>query len=151
MELKILNTREKKDILKTIKEQWGAELKTDLVFLLNSKFKLYLMSKDFAKLDESSLHIDKIGMYFGEVMKNKEIRLSIEGSQMVGPIAKKNVVEVSDGEAKVWLHGNNIIRKNIKESGFVIIKNNDDFIGCGRVKEEEILNLIPKTRRILSD
>ena len=58
---------------------------------------------------------------------------------------------MSDGEAKVWLHGNNIIRKNIKESGFVIIKNNDDFIGCGRVKEEEILNLIPKTRRILSD
>ncbi|MBD3313768.1 hypothetical protein GF345_04970 [Candidatus Woesearchaeota archaeon] len=151
MKLNILNTREKKAILKSIKEQWDADLKTDLVFLLSSKFKLYLMNKDFSTLDETKLHIDKMGMYFGEVMKNKEVRLSIEGSQIVGPVAKKNVLDISDGETKIWLHGHNLFRKVIKESGFVIIKNNDDFMGCGKVKQGEILNYVPKTRRILGE
>ncbi|MBU0536106.1 MAG: hypothetical protein KKE20_04020 [Nanoarchaeota archaeon] len=151
MELKILNTREKKEILKSIHDQWGCEFRTDLVFLLSSKFKLYLMNRDLGRIDETKLRIDKMGLYFCEIMKNKELRLSIEGSQIIGPIAKKNVLEISDGETKVWFHGNNLIRKEIECSGFVIIKNNDDYIGCGRFKEGEILNYTPKTRRILSD
>ena len=31
--------------------------------------------------------------------------------------------------------------------GFVIIKNKDNFLGCGKVAENKILNFIPKERR----
>ena len=97
------------------------------------------------------MRIEKVGLYFGEIADD-EIRLSIEGAQIIGPIAKKNIVELSDGEVKVMFHGNDLIKKDIGQDkrGFVILKNNSDFIGCGRVRGEEILNYIPKTRRILS-
>lgn len=150
--LKILNTREKKDILRLISRQWGADFKTDLVFLLSNKNKIYLVNKDFSKVDEKNMRIDKVGLYFGEI-EVSQIRLSIEGCQMIGPIAKKNIVELSDGEVKVMFHGNDLIKKDLgnDKSGFVILKNNSDFIGCGKVRGEEILNYIPKTRRILSE
>lgn len=150
--LKILNTREKKDILRLIKKQWNADFDTDLVFLLSSKKKIYLVNKDFSRVDEKHMRIEKVGLYFGEI-EVSEIRLSIEGCQMIGPIAKKNIIELSDGEVKVMFHGNDLIKKDLGKDrrGFVILKNNSDFIGCGKVRGEEILNYIPKTRRILSD
>ena len=38
--LKILNSREKKNILKLVKEQWGADFDTDLAVLLSNKNKV---------------------------------------------------------------------------------------------------------------
>ncbi|MCX6707039.1 MAG: hypothetical protein NT001_02760 [Candidatus Woesearchaeota archaeon] len=150
--LKILNSREKKNVLKLVKEQWDADFDTDLVVLLSNRNKVYLVNADFSKVDEKHMRIEKVGLYFGEIV-DKEIRLSIEGCQLIGPIAKKNIIELSDGEVKVMFHGNDLIKKDIGDGkrGFVILKNNSDFIGCGKVRGEEIINYIPKTRRILSE
>ena len=32
--------------------------------------------------------------------------------------------------------------------GFVIIKNRDDFLGCGRVVDSKLLNYVQKERRV---
>ncbi len=149
MKLKILNTKEIKDIKKRILEQWGVDFKTDYAFLLSSKNKIYLVSKDIAKLEYEKLRLQVVGLYFGEIMKNKEIRLSIEGSQLIGREAKKNVVEISRSQVKKWLFGEDLRIKTEKE-GFVIVKSNDDFMGTGKIKGNELLNFIPKTRRISS-
>lgn len=86
-------------------------------------------------------------MYIGEFKKG-ELRLSIEGSQLIGPHAKKNVVELDRNELRQWLRGEDLI-KEVKEEGYVIMKSNNDFVGCGRVKEGKILNFVPKARRLL--
>ena len=149
MNLKILNTKETKEIKSKILGQWGLDFKTDFAFLLSSKNRLYLVSKDISKIDYEKLRLQVVGVYFGEIMDNGELRLSIEGSQMIGKDAKKNVVEMGKEDVKKWLYGQNI-KVSTECSGFVIVKNNNDFMGTGKVKEGEILNFIPKIRRICS-
>lgn len=158
---RILNTREIKDILEALNRQWGADSKkkiSEMVVLLSSKDRIYLLSRDFAKVDDRLLRIDSAGLYFGEIMENREIRLSIEGSQLIGPLSEKNVVELDDGETKLWLSGADL-EKDVNAEGFVILKNRNretgkyDFLGCGKYKRDEakkgkILNYVPKTRRI---
>ncbi len=147
-QLKILKRKEVKQLLAKIKEQWGYSKSLDYAFLRSSKDKIYIVNKDFAKIDISKLKIDKIGLYFCTVVNKNEIRLSIEGSQIVGPYATKNIIELSRSEMKEWLQGVNI-EKDVREiGGFAIIKYDSDFMGTGKVKEGKILNYIPKARRI---
>lgn len=146
--LKILNTREKKDINKKVLEQWNCELAKSFVFLLNNKNKLYIADPDIGKIDTEKLRVDNLGLYVATV-NDKGIRLSIEGSQLLGPKAKKNIVELDYENMRSWFRGEDInIDTDCK--GFVILKHNNDFIGCGKVTEKGILNFVPKTRRIMS-
>lgn len=169
--LKVLNAREKKEINKRINEQWGCELDKSLVFMLSNKNKLYVAEKDIGLVDFDRLRVDNIGLYVCTVSE-KEIRLSIEGSQLLGKIAKKNVVEITKEEVRQWLRGedlrtdvkttetNKIVEKG-KETekekgrvekergtGFVILKYGNDFVGCGKITEKGILNFVPKVRRV---
>lgn len=149
MKLEILNTKQIKEIKNLIKEQWGCDFRTELAFLLSSKSKVYLVNRDIARIESSKLRIEVIGLYFGE-LKNEELRLSIEGSQMIGPLAKKNVVELDERESRTWLKGYDL-EKEARAEGFAILKYDNDFLGTGKVKDKKILNFVPKNRRILSD
>ena len=148
--MKILNTKQIKEVKKKVLEQWGCELKTDYAFLLTPKNKLYVVSRDIANIDYEKLKLQVVGNYFGEIMKNGELRLSIEGSQLVGREAKKNVVEISEKQVRSWLFGQDL-PVDLEEDGFVIVKNNSDFMGSGKVKDGCLLNFIPKIRRISSE
>ena len=145
-QLKILNKKEIKHILGMIKSQWNADADLDYVFLKTEKGKIYIVNKEIAKIDLVKLRVNSIGLYFGEI-KNGEIRLSIEGSQIVGQKAEKNVLELDENEAKEWMQGNDL-EKETGASGFFIIKYKDDFLGCGKYKDGKIFNFIGKARRI---
>src|SRR3990167_3375718 len=105
-ELKFLNSKETKEILKLIEEQWGAKLNLDYTFARNSKNRIFIVNKDISKIDFSKLRINSIGMYFCDL--ENEIRLSIEGSQIIGPKAAKNFVEISEEQVKQWLKGEDL-------------------------------------------
>jgi NOL1/NOP2/fmu family ribosome biogenesis protein len=145
--LRILPSKEVKFFRKYIKEQWGADFKEDLAFLMSAKDRIYVANKDVGKIDLSKLRINTIGFYFGEYRKEK-LRLSIEGSQLIGPLAKKNVVELKDDQVLPWLRGENVFFDGNGED-FVLIKHNDDFIGSGRVSDLVIFNFVPKARRLM--
>ena len=147
-QLKPLNSREIRNVMAIIKKQWGAEPKLDLVFLMNNRNKLYIVQKDAFDIDLEKLRIDSIGLYFGELI-GRELRLSIEGSQLVGPHAKKNIVELDEKESREWLHGYDV---DINDSydGFVLVKSKKDFLGCGKFSNGKVLNYVPKARRLRS-
>ncbi|MBW2968777.1 hypothetical protein KY314_01530 [Candidatus Woesearchaeota archaeon] len=145
--LRILPAKEIKFFKKIIKEQWGADFKQDFVFLINTKNRIYLADKDIGKIDLDKLRINNVGMYFGEFRKEK-LRLSIEGSQIIGPLAKKNIVEIPDVFVVPWLRGIDIALK-AKGIDFVIMKNKSDFMGCGKITKDKILNFVPKARRLM--
>lgn len=146
-ELKFLNSKETKEILKLIEEQWGAKLKLDYTFIKNNKNRIFIVNKDINKIDFSKLRINSIGMYFCDL--ENEIRLSIEGSQIIGPKATKNVVEINEFQVKQWLKGEDLeIEDKNDYSGFVIIKNQNDFLGTGKYKEGRVLNYVNKGRRV---
>jgi NOL1/NOP2/fmu family ribosome biogenesis protein len=146
--LKALASKEKKQLLAQIKDQWNADFKPELVFFINDKQKLYAVHKDIAKIDLSGARINSVGFYFGE-QKKGELRLSIEGSQLIGPIAKKNVVEIDDDETLSWMRGEDL-DKEVGCSGFVIIKHDKDYMGTGKcTQDNRILNFVPKARRLI--
>ena len=146
--LKRLSNKEKKLLLKKIEKPYGIQdLKLDYLFFKNNEGKIFIVNKEFRNLDTENLNVNSIGLYFCRL--EKELRLSIEGSQIIGPFAKKNVLEISDQQANEWLRGNDLedIKEKLDET-FVILKNKKDFIGSGRLKEGKILNYVPKERRI---
>jgi len=144
-QLKILNNKEIRQILFLIENQWGAKLNLDFAFLRNKKNKVFIVSKDISKIDLSKIRVNSFGMYFCEL--DNEIRLSIEGSQIVGPNAMKNVVELNEKQSKEWFSGEDLEIKG-DYSGFVILKDNNYFLGTGKYKENRILNYVGKERRI---
>jgi len=129
-----------------IEQQWGAKIKLDYGFLKNNKNRVFVISKDISKIDISKLRLNSVGMYFCEYDK-LGIRLSIEGSQLVGQKATKNVVESNEEETKKWFRGEDLeIKENY--SGFLIIKHNKDFLGTGKYANGRILNYVGKSRRV---
>lgn len=143
--LKILNTREAKEIFSTIESQWGAKLKLDYALLQNNQNRIFLANRELSKISLEKLRINSIGMYFCET--GNGIRLSIEGSQLVGPKANKNIAEINEDQAKRWMKGEDLDIEG-DYSGFVILKNKDDFLGTGKYRDGTILNYVGKERRI---
>lgn len=144
-ELKILNSKEIKNILNILNSQFGFSGKLDYAFLRN-KDDIYLISKDLANIDSSKLNINNLGLYFGEI-KNSTIRLSIEGSQLIGNDSGKSILTLDDDSAARWIAGETIaVSNNLK--GYMLIKHKKDFIGCGYIKDGRLLNYVPKERRL---
>ncbi|MBS3104762.1 hypothetical protein J4234_00725 [Candidatus Woesearchaeota archaeon] len=145
-ELKILNNKEIKEIYRLVEKQWGAKIKLDYGFLKNNKNRIFVVNKDISKIDFSKLRLNSVGMYFCEI-DSRGIRLSIEGSQIIGPKAAKNIVELDEEETRKWLKGEDLEKKG-DYSGFVILKHNKDFLGNGKYANGRILNYVGKTRRV---
>ncbi len=146
--LNILNKKAVKEILALIKSQWNAEVDLDYAFLQDKDNKIFLINKDFAQIPLEKLRINKIGLYFGQVLNN-ELRLSIEGSQLIGPKAKTNILELTQKQTRDWLRGEDLATDQ-EAKGFVLIKHNNDFFGTGKIKNNIVLNFVPKGRRIRS-
>jgi len=144
--MRILNKKEVKNILSIIKKQWDAEPKLDYAFLMNKKGKLYIAKKELFDIDQEKIRIDSMGLYFG-TMKNGELRLSIEGSQIVGPYAKRNIVELKKRENISWLRGEDI-SMNPEHAGYIFVSHSGDFLGCGKISQGFLKNFYPKSRRI---
>ncbi len=144
-----LNKKEVKKILALLKDQFDTDITLNYEFLLSERNKVYIVNKDIAKIDLTKLRVNSIGLYFGEIYSDG-LRLSIEGSQLVGPTAKKNILELTEKELKEWMRGEELI-KPVEHSGFVIIKYGDDYFGCGKAVNGKVLNYYPKTRRVNLD
>jgi NOL1/NOP2/fmu family ribosome biogenesis protein len=144
-QLEVLNTRQIREIRNLVSEQWACEPELDYGFLKSSKNKIFIINKDISKLDLSKLRIDSLGLYFGQ-LTGKGIRLSIEGAQIIGPCAKKNVLELDKKQTEDWFRGYDLDIK-LGYEGFVILKYNNDFLGSGKSTKEKILNFVPKIRR----
>jgi len=110
------------------------------------------MTRDLENIDTTEMKVDSMGVYFATLARDG-IRLSIEGSQMIGPIATKNVLEIDDETTRLWLKGNDLEPKEIPNgiSGFILLKNKKDFLGCGKIKGQQVLSFVPKNRRILAE
>ncbi|MEA2035871.1 MAG: hypothetical protein U9O94_00075 [Nanoarchaeota archaeon] len=144
--LKLFDRKDKKRFLEILKKQFGFEDKLDYNFFINTKNKVFIVNKEIAEIDLSKIRINSLGSYIAEY-RHDEVRLTIEGSQIIGEKAKKNILELNDPEIKEWLSGKDI-DKQTDLKGFVIIKNKEDFIGSGKVSNNRILNYVPKIRRI---
>ncbi|MCF7872254.1 hypothetical protein K9L97_04435 [Candidatus Woesearchaeota archaeon] len=144
--LRVLNGKEIKDIRKFLFDQFGFDELLDLVFLRSNKDKVYVINREVEFVNIRDFWIDSAGLYFGKIQPDG-FRLSVEGTQLIGNFCKKNVVEVSLEQKHAWLKGFEF-EVDIKDDIFVLLKSGDDFLGCAKVKNEKVLNSLPKSRRL---
>ncbi len=86
--LQVLKRKQVKELLNLMKKRWDTDAGLDYVFLKRDDGKLFIANKDSFSIDHSKLRVNSLGLYIAEA-KGTDIRLSIEGSQLIGPTAKK--------------------------------------------------------------
>ncbi len=147
--LKILEGKERKKVIGILKEQFGVE-DVPGILIKRGKERIFLFTGSFGKKDLYDLSrvsfVERVGVYFAKE-NNGEIRLSIEGSQILKDQISKNVVELNENEMQTWMMGHEL-RKETGVRGFVIVKYKNDMLGTGKASEEKITNFIPKSRRL---
>ena len=164
--INFLNSKDYRELARKINEQWDCNFSFEDFVVQSAKDKIYIISRDIEQIDYKKFNIEVTGLYLAHLSEKGEIRLSIEGSQILGPVAKKNIVDIGK-LSKLWMAGQDIPFKTDCE-GMVIIKSGNDYMGCGKVKFREetvfdeegkphkenqqiILNFVPKTRRHVKD
>jgi NOL1/NOP2/fmu family ribosome biogenesis protein len=154
--LNVLNTREKKKIVDDLKEMYEFLGAIEGALLMNKEKKIFLITPDIAKISrdqDKELRLDAAGLYIGKIEVNG-IRLSMEGSQLIGPYSKKHVLEIDEEHLEHWVKGEDFTlsekeqKKTGNEEGFFIIKFNNDYIGCGQIKNNNLRSLVSKERRL---
>ena len=143
--LRFLKSKETKQIIKILEEQFGVKKELDYFFMMNSEGDIFLINRDIEKIDFEKININNLGLYFGQLKKD-QIRLSIEGSQLIGNHAKKGVSELDDGQIRKYISGEDI-ETGMEDQGQLILKNNKDFFGSSKIKNRMLLNFFPKSRR----
>jgi NOL1/NOP2/fmu family ribosome biogenesis protein len=154
--LDFLNTREIKELNKRLEVQHGCKFNSKLVFVKGGKDRILIVNRDIETLPLERLRIDKLGLYVCTDSKFG-LRLSMEGSQMLGPGATKNVLELDDKQSNEWLMGKDVEFedvdiKKVHDSGgdldkFFVVKHNSDYLGSGKFKDNTLMNYVPKERR----
>ena len=148
MQGNFLNSKEIKRLVEQLEVQWGFTQKLDYAFFMNNQRRISLVNKEFALVVDAKLRLNSLGLYFCEQMENGELRLSIEGSQLVGPHATKNVIEVDFVSAKQWMFGQDLEISFGDVTAFVILRCGKYYLGCGRYKNGIVSNHVSKNRRI---
>lgn len=149
--LKIFNKKQKQEIEEKLNHQFGIENIPEKI-IMKGKEKLFLFSGSFTneeirKIEEITV-IEKIGVYFGKIdERTKDIRLSIEGSQIFKNQINKNIFEIPEELVEPWMKGRELNIKTGKKE-FLIMKYKNDFLGTGKASQEKIGNFIPKIRRL---
>ena len=146
--MKIIYASEKKHLLKQLNKQFGIE-KLPYLLLKFGEDKIRVYSGDLSteelRVLDANLNIENIGLYFAKEEKDG-IRLTLDGIQIIKEQITKNILELTDQQAEDWLKGKDLDIK--ADRGFLILKNNNEFIGCGKSTGERIANFVPKERRI---
>ena len=151
MTLKILNKKQKQEIIEKLNEQFEIEEISGKIIMMG-KEKLFLFSgsvtdREIKKLEKLTV-IERIGVYFAKIDEpTSKLRLSIEGSQILKDQIKKNIFDLNEKEAEEWMKGHELLIKTGKKD-FLIIKYKEDYLGSGKASEEKIGNFIPKNRRL---
>ena len=147
--IKILSEQEKRKIENQLHAQFGIkEIPGKIVMRGEERLFFFTgeIDEDGIRKLEQSAPIEKVGVYFAKLI-NEEIKLTIEGTQLLKEQITKGIFQINDSQAEEWMMGREL---NLKSGlrGFVVMKNNDDYLGCGKASQEKITNFIPKSRRL---
>ncbi|MCD6576288.1 MAG: hypothetical protein J7K73_03965 [Nanoarchaeota archaeon] len=150
--MKVLNKKEIKEIVEKLNYTYNSKVDfSEFVVLTTGKEnKIWLASRKIFDINLSELKINSIGLYFGRDDRGK-IRLSVEGAQIVGKTAKKNICEIED----VWnfLRGFDVTPTKMtgcEDGNYVLVKYKNDVLGVAKLQDGILKNVLPKARKITS-
>ncbi len=151
-----LNSKERKKLLQALNNQFGVEQLLGGAYAINSKEKVSLINRDLERIPAEELIIDAFGLYIGTWQRDG-FRLSIEGAMLFEKFARKSeaIITLNKEQRDLWFKGNDLDWEG-NYSGFVIVKFEDDVLGCGKIRAARdetdvpvLLNFTPKSRRLI--
>ena len=84
--MKIMSSSDKKKILKKLNEEFGVK-ELPYLFLKFGQDKLRIYSGDLDREDlirlDKNFRVENIGLYFGRLEKNGDVKLSLEGEEVL--------------------------------------------------------------------
>lgn len=99
------------------------------------------------------VNVDSIGLYFASLEGG--LRLSLDAVHLFAGQINKGIIEINDSQTEQWFKGKNTELNEKQKSeienfkgNFVILKNENDFIGVGKKSSHGITNFMPKERRV---
>ncbi len=141
----ILDQKELARLKRRLLERYGIA-EVPHVIVRSGKRKYRAATKEAIEIMKAWL----VGVY---IMKETPfgLMLSIEGTQLLGPLAKKNVFEISQEMIDGWMRGEDIEigARNELERGLVIIRCGNLYLGSGLYDGQRIKNLLPKARKVV--
>lgn len=151
MNAKVLNAGERKKFLAELNDKFGIEAEDlNYVFVETGKGKMRVFSGSLSRdeiieLSEIS-HIEIVGLYFARYDDMSGLRLSLDGTHLLGDAIKKNVFEVNLEQAHDWMRGEDLAVE--LERGVWVIKHGEDYLGCGFSNGTKMFNYIPRERKM---
>jgi len=149
--LKFMNSKERKRMFLYFEERFCIPRQAfDDYHFLENKEKIWICSKEMPGIDFRNLRVEGIGMLFGR--KGINIKPTTNMVQLFGKAVGKNILTLNNEQKEQFIQGLDIL--NLKanvEPGYVMVKHNNDFLGCALYKEEYLKNQVPKQRRILKN
>jgi NOL1/NOP2/fmu family ribosome biogenesis protein len=148
-EILILNSKERKLLRQLLDEQFGITTLFDdkVLFCINKKERVYITNKEIFDEEQDKLRVNAFGLYIGSYMVDG-FRFSLEGAQLLGPQASKNIIELDLEERNAWFRGEELEADESFNGQYVLLKSGNDFCGVGRVKNEKIMNYLSKSRKL---
>lgn len=152
--MEILDKKEVEELQRLVDKNFksGFELR-EYGVMLGSEERIWLAGRGVFQYDFSKLPVNSMGLNFGKIKRNEKIRLTIEGAQLVGRDAERNVAVIVDENAKKFLRGEDVDvmqAAGCEEHNFVIVKTEDGrIVGSALFSEGRLQNFLPKSRRII--
>ncbi|MEM5834427.1 MAG: hypothetical protein QXQ69_01095 [Candidatus Aenigmatarchaeota archaeon] len=147
-----LGREEIEELERILEKNYGTKVSLkDFGVAKDKEEKIWLTSKEVLNFDFSKLQVNSLGFNFGKLKRNEKIHLTIEGSQIVGKNATKNIVILNQENALKFMQGLDVKPEkkiNCEYHNFVIVKFKDKILGSSLLTEQGIKNMIPKSRRI---
>ena len=152
--MKFLTSKEKKELLNKIIAIYECNnfIENAVVALSGKEEKIWLMSREVAEFDYGNLRLNSAGIYFGR-FDNEKLRMSIEGAQIVGKSAKKNLAIISQEDAQNFIRGQDLLAEkeiSCEEGQNVIVLSESTILGVSKYKSGSLLSVLPKNRKIVN-
>lgn len=152
LNLILLKKSKKEELINKLSIYYGTNLEQlkSYSFYMSEKTRKVHMCKLDTEIELK--RVTNVGLYFGTYHDEDRFRLSIEGSQFIKPT--KNFLVLKEENLKSYLATESLFVEEIKEynwqenAPFLIVIYNNENIGCINIKEKEILNYIPKSRKL---
>lgn len=148
-----LNSKQKKELIEKLSFLYNSNidfLKDYHFYLASKKNKIYISKIDIQNLNLTK--ISSIGLYFGAFHDDERFRLSIEGTKLIDP--KRNYVILKKEALSSYLAAEDLFKEDLEyinwedNCPFLIVKYENEKLGSVNIKENSILNYIPKSRKL---
>ncbi len=148
MRVEFYDTKKRKKLLTQLNEQFGVTEIPKILFE-TGKEKVRGFSGDLT-IDEL-YSLDKIANveFMGQYLFRHELgylRIGFDGTIFLKNQFSKNIAELNESQVLEWMNGKSL-QMNLAR-GIYVVKCGDDFFGCGISDGNNLINFVPKERRI---